>query len=62
MKRKTAKRLTREQQRELQSLARLPDEAIDRSDAPELADWSDAERGLFLARQKEADTSHKRRK
>jgi uncharacterized protein (DUF4415 family) len=26
---------------------RLPDDAIDTSDAPELGDWSDAKRGLF---------------
>jgi len=39
--------LTREQRRELKSLAALPDEAIDTSDAPELLDWSGAKRGLF---------------
>jgi uncharacterized protein (DUF4415 family) len=32
---------------ELKSLADLPDEAIDTSDAPELLDWSGAKRGLF---------------
>jgi uncharacterized protein (DUF4415 family) len=31
----------------LKSLARLPDDAIDSSDAPELLDWSGAKRGLF---------------
>jgi uncharacterized protein (DUF4415 family) len=43
----TAKRLTPEQRAELKSLAALPDEAIDTSDAPELLDWSRAKRGLF---------------
>ena len=32
---------------ELKALARLPDAAIDTSDAPKLPDWSDAKRGLF---------------
>jgi len=32
---------------ELQVLAALPDEAIDTSDAPEVRDWSAAERGRF---------------
>lgn len=32
---------------ELKALARLPDGAIDTSDAPELPDWSGAKRGLF---------------
>jgi hypothetical protein len=32
---------------ELKSLADLPDDAIDTSDAPELLDWSGAKRGLF---------------
>ena len=32
---------------ELKSLAVLPDDAIDTSDAPELLDWSDPRRGLF---------------
>jgi uncharacterized protein (DUF4415 family) len=39
--------LTPEQRSELKSLATLSDDAIDTSDAPELLDWSDAERGLF---------------
>ena len=47
MKKETSKRLTREQQAELKSLAALPDDAIDTSDAPELLDWSGAKRGLF---------------
>ncbi|HEY7247632.1 MAG TPA: BrnA antitoxin family protein [Xanthobacteraceae bacterium] len=40
-------RLTPERQAELKSLAALPDDAIDTSDAPELLDWSGAKRGLF---------------
>ena len=47
MKKGTSKRLTPEQRAELKSLATLRDEAIDTSDAPELFDWSGAERGLF---------------
>jgi uncharacterized protein (DUF4415 family) len=47
MKKGASKRLTREQLPELKSLAALPDNAIDPSDAPELLDWSGAKRGLF---------------
>jgi len=47
MKKGISKPLTREQSAELKSLAVLPDDAIDTSDAPELLDWSDARRGLF---------------
>jgi len=47
MKRGTSRQLTREQLAELKSLADLPDDAIDTSDAPELVNWSDAKRGLF---------------
>ena len=47
MKKGSSKRLTREQIAELKSLAALPDGAIDTSDAPELPDWSGANRGLF---------------
>ena len=32
---------------ELAALAAMPDEAIDTSDAPEVSDWSSAERGRF---------------
>ena len=32
---------------ELEALQRLPDDAIDLSDAPEVTDWSKAERGKF---------------
>ena len=47
MKKVTSRRLTRAQAAELESLARLPDDAIDTSDAPEIPDWSGAKRGLF---------------
>jgi uncharacterized protein (DUF4415 family) len=47
MKKGISKRLTPEQRSELKSLAALPHEAIDTSDAPELLDWSGAKRGLF---------------
>jgi uncharacterized protein (DUF4415 family) len=47
MKKATSRQLTREQLAELKSLAVLPDEAINTSDAPELLDWSGAKRGLF---------------
>jgi uncharacterized protein (DUF4415 family) len=45
--------LTRKQLAELKSLAALPDDAIDTSDAPELLDWSGAKRGLFYRPVKE---------
>jgi hypothetical protein len=47
MKRGASKQLKREQLAELQSLAALPDGAIDTSEAPELLDWSGAKRGFF---------------
>ena len=47
MKKGISKQLTRGQQAELKSLAVLPDDAIDTSDAPELIDWSGAKRGLL---------------
>jgi uncharacterized protein (DUF4415 family) len=47
MKKETSKRLTREQLAELKSLAALPDNAIDTSDAPELLDWTGAKRRVF---------------
>ena len=47
MKKAGSRRLTRAQRAELRSLAALPDEAIDTSDAPQLLDWSGAKRGLF---------------
>jgi len=47
MKRETSHQLTPEQQRELDALAAMPDEEIDTSDAPELADWSIGVRGKY---------------
>jgi len=47
MKKGLFKPLTREQAAELKSLAALPDDTIDTSDAPEVLDWSGAKRGLF---------------
>jgi len=47
MKKGTSRQLTRKQLAELRSLAGLPEDAIDTSDAPETLDWSGAERGLF---------------
>jgi uncharacterized protein (DUF4415 family) len=47
MRKAASKRLTRAQRAELESLAGLPDDAIDTSDAPQLRDWSGAKRGLF---------------
>jgi uncharacterized protein (DUF4415 family) len=47
MKKEVSKPLTRAQLAELNSLAALPDRAIDKSDAPELLDWLGAKRGLF---------------
>ena len=44
---RASKRLTRKQSAELKSLAKLPDDAIDTSDSPEVQDWSGAKRGLF---------------
>ena len=40
-------RLTPEQEKELESLAEMPDEEIDFSDIPETLDWSGAQRGMF---------------
>jgi uncharacterized protein (DUF4415 family) len=47
MKKGASKQLKRGQVAELKSLADLPDNAIDTSDAPEMLDWSGAKRGLF---------------
>jgi uncharacterized protein (DUF4415 family) len=47
MKKKSCEPLTPSQLAELESLARLPDNAIDTSDAPEVLDWSNAKRGVF---------------
>lgn len=47
MKKAASKSSRRGQSAELKALARLPDAAIDTSDAPELPNWSGAKRGLF---------------
>lgn len=47
MKKGVSKSSRRGYSAELTALARLPDEAIDTSDARELPDWSGAKRGLF---------------
>ncbi len=47
MKKGASKRLKAKQVAELTALAALSDDAIDRSDAPEVLDWSEAKRGLF---------------
>lgn len=47
MKKDTSNSLTPEQRAELDALAALPDEQIDTSDAPEVQDWSGAQRGMF---------------
>lgn len=47
MKKGNSEQLTPAQMAELKSLAELPDDAIDTSDAPERHDWSNAERGKF---------------
>jgi uncharacterized protein (DUF4415 family) len=47
MKKKVSDAFTPTQRAELESLARLPDGAIDTSDAPEVLDWSSAKRGAF---------------
>jgi len=41
------RRLTREQQREIATIAAKPDEEIDLSEMPEVVDWSGAEVGKF---------------
>ena len=57
--------LTPEQERELQSLAEMPDDEIDFSDIPRTLDWSGAQRGMFYqasqspnARPETAASSH----
>ncbi|RYI99936.1 MAG: hypothetical protein EON47_15280 [Acetobacteraceae bacterium] len=44
------------QRRRLEKLAALPDAAIDTSDIPEVADWSEAVRGGLYKPRKEAIT------
>ena len=47
MKKGTSEALTKKQKAELGALAALTDDQIDKSDIPEVLDWSDARRGLF---------------
>ena len=48
MKKDASRQLTPQQRAELKAFEELPDDAIDIFGmAPELADWSGAERGLF---------------
>ena len=47
MNKRTSKALTKKQEAELRALAALSDDQIDKSDIPEVLDWSDAGRGLF---------------
>lgn len=47
MKKARSKSLTPKQKAELKALEALGDDEIDTSDAPEIADWSNAKRGLF---------------
>lgn len=41
-------KLTAKQRRELEALAAQPDDQIDTSDAPEIQNWNNAERGRFF--------------
>jgi len=47
MKKKVSEALTPAQRAELESLVRLPDDAVDMSDVPEVLGWSSAKRGVF---------------
>jgi len=40
--------MSTEREKELAALAAMPDEAIDLEDAPEVMDWTAAERGRFF--------------
>ena len=44
---KANNKLTPEQQKEIDALKTMPDDAIDTSDIPEVTDWSNAKRGMF---------------
>ena len=44
---KSADRLTRDQQKEIAGLERLPDDQIDTTEVPEILDWSTAQRGAL---------------
>ena len=47
MKKATSRALAKEQKAEIKTLANLPDEKVDKSDIPEILDWSGAKRGLL---------------
>jgi uncharacterized protein (DUF4415 family) len=47
MKRKSTRRLSREQREDLAALAAMKESEIDLSDMPEVLDWSGAEIGKF---------------
>ena len=44
---KSADRLTRDQQQEIAALEQLPDDQIDTNEIPETLDWSTAQRGAL---------------
>jgi uncharacterized protein (DUF4415 family) len=46
-KAKSMKKISKKQARELATLARIPDDEIDLTDAPEIRDWRDAVVGKF---------------
>jgi uncharacterized protein (DUF4415 family) len=47
MKETHMKKVSKKVRKELEALAKLPDDQIDLSDIPEVKDWSGAVRGLF---------------
>jgi uncharacterized protein (DUF4415 family) len=47
MKKEDLSKLSAEQLAELTALSAMPESEIDTSDAPEVADWTGARRGLF---------------
>ena len=47
MKKEVSKGLTQKQRTEIETLANLPDAAIDTGDIPEIVDWTGARRGLL---------------
>ncbi len=55
MKKGASRKLTSEQEVEIESLAPLPDEKIDASDISELLDWSDARREQQITLRLDAD-------
>ena len=62
MKKKVSELLAPAQLAELELLARLPDDAIDTSDAREVLDWSNAKRGVFYRPVKQQLNSSPRRR